>query len=120
MSFPDAPQKDLPAYNAPVGYAEPVADPGKGLGIAGFVLAFFGPLSLVGVILSIVGLVKSRRAGQKNGLALAGIILSAIVLVVSTVIIVGAVLAFLHLAQTCQELGDGVHEVNGITYTCNL
>ncbi len=117
MSYPDAPQ----APSAPVGYAAPApVDPGKGLGIAGFVLAFFGPLALVGVILSIVALVKSRRAGQKNGLALAGIILGAVVLVVTTIAIVVAVLAGLHLVETCQELGNGVHEVDGVTYTCNL
>ena len=111
MSYPgDAPQ----APSAPVGYAAPApVDPGKGLGIAGFVLAFFGPLALVGVILSIV-------AGQKNGLALAGIILGAVVLVVTTIAIVVAVLAGLHLVETCQELGNGVHEVDGVTYTCNL
>jgi hypothetical protein len=53
-------------------------NPGKGLGIAGFVLAFFPVIQLAGLGLSIAGLVKSKRAGYKNGLALAGIILSSL------------------------------------------
>jgi hypothetical protein len=60
-------------------------DPGKGLGIAGFILAFFFPF--IGIILSIVGYVKSKRAGFKNGLALAGIILNSVFLVLGTVIL---------------------------------
>ncbi len=68
---------------------QPVAEnPGKGLGIAGFVLslcsffsccihpfvAFF--LIIVGMVLSIVGRVQSKKAGFPNGLATAGMIIS--------------------------------------------
>lgn len=119
MSNPEA-QQALPTYAGPTENGAPVDAPGKGLGIAGFVLAFFGPLSLVGLILSIVALVKSRRAGQKNGLALAGIIVGAVVLVVSTIVIIVAVIGAMHLIETCNELGNGEHLVNGVTYTCNL
>jgi len=48
--------------------------PGKGLTIAGIVFAFIIPL--LGLILSIVALVQSRNAGQKNGAAIAGIVIS--------------------------------------------
>lgn len=54
-------------------------DPGKTLGIVGFVFAFVG-LSLFGVILSAIGYHKSKVAGFKNGLALAGIWINAIFL----------------------------------------
>lgn len=47
---------------------------GRGITIAGVVFAFLLPL--LGLILSIVGLVQARGAGQKNGLAVAGIIIS--------------------------------------------
>lgn len=80
-----APQQPMPAY-APV--SAPVAagvNPGKGLGIAGFVLAFFVPI--VGLPLSIVGYRKSRKSGYKNGLALAGIILNSVALVVGALVL---------------------------------
>lgn len=63
-----------PQQQAPV-------DPGKGLGIAGFVLAFTFT-QIIGIILSIIGFVKSKNAGYTNGLALAGIILNGIGLLI--------------------------------------
>lgn len=65
----------------------PQNDPGKTLGIVGFVFAFVG-LQLVGLILSILGFNKSKKAGFKNTLALAGIILNAIFLLVVVPLIV--------------------------------
>ncbi len=92
-------------------------NPGKSLGIAGFVLSILGPLSLIGLILSIIAFVQSKKAGMKNGFALAGII-------IGTVITVGLIALFVvgitTVVQTCAELGSGVHERNGITYTCNV
>lgn len=112
MSTPEQTQQQVPGYAAPVG--APVANPGKGVGIAGFVLAFLGPLSIVGIILSIVGLVKSRGAGQKNGLALAGIIVGILVLL-GTAAVAWLVISLL---QQCADLGPGTHYVDGVTYTC--
>lgn len=48
----------------------------NGLAIAGFVLSFFIPL--VGLILSIVGLVKVKVYHSGKGLAIAGIVLSVV------------------------------------------
>ncbi|MEI6228413.1 MAG: hypothetical protein WCP11_00060 [Candidatus Saccharibacteria bacterium] len=56
-------------------------DPGRTLGIVGFVFAFIG-LSIIGIILSAVGYHKSKTAGFKNGLALAGIWLNATFLII--------------------------------------
>lgn len=56
-------------------------DPGKGLAIAGVVLAFF--FSLLGLILSIVAKKKSKAAGFNNTLATVGIILNSVFLVLS-------------------------------------
>lgn len=53
---------------------------GKAVTVVGFLLAFVG-LAPIGLILSAVGRSKSKKANQKNGLAIAGIILNAIVLV---------------------------------------
>lgn len=105
-------QQQFPQYSQ-----QPPVNPGRSLGIAGLVLSILVPVSLIGLILSIIALVQSRRAGMKNGMALAGIIIGAVV-VVGTILLL--VLGFSTLFQTCQELGNGVHEVNGVTYTCNF
>jgi len=61
----------VPNYNPPVGPAGD--DPGKTLGIIGFIFAFVG-LQLIGLILSIIGHNKSHKAGFKNTLAVVGIL----------------------------------------------
>ena len=62
-------------------------DPGKTLGIIGLVFAFVG-LQLIGLILSIIGHNKSRAAGFKNGLAVAGIWANSIIIGLSVLIAV--------------------------------
>jgi len=93
--------------------------PGRTLGIVAFVLSFF--VQLVALVLGIVALVQSRKAGVKNGWALAAIIISAVLMVVAiivTIIIVSVVLG--GLAAACSELGPGVWTLdNGGTITCN-
>ena len=64
-------------------------DPGKTLGIVGFILSFL--VSLVGLILSAVGYSRSKRAGFKNGLALAGIIIGSINFVFGTLGFIAAI-----------------------------
>jgi hypothetical protein len=103
----------------PVPAPVPVSD-GKTLGIVGVVLAFLLPL--VGLIVSIVARGQSKRAGVTNGAATAGIIISIIIMVIGVILaivfaVAGASL-FGGLAQICADLGPGVHEVGGVTYTC--
>ena len=92
-------------------------DPGRSLGIAGFVLSILGPLCVIGLILSIIAFVQSRKVGMKNGFALAGIIIGAALTIGGISLLAVGITS---LVQTCAELGDGVHERNGITYTCNV
>lgn len=100
-------------------------DPGKKLGIVGFVLAFL--VSLAGLIISIIALRKSKKAGFNNGLALAGIIIS----IVNTVIAVGVAITLMlsayngvsvisnAAAAACNNQNDvGQVVVQGITYYC--
>jgi len=51
------------------------ADPGNTLGIVGLILAIIPCTSTIGLVLSIVAFVISRRAGFQNSKALAGIII---------------------------------------------
>jgi hypothetical protein len=54
---------------------QPAADPGNTLGIVGLILAIIPCTSTVGLVLSIVAYIVSRRAGFQNSKALAGIII---------------------------------------------
>lgn len=93
------------------------ANPGKTMGVVALVLSIIG-LHLVGVIVGFIGLNQSKKAGQKNGFALAGIIIGFIGMVIVLALIVGGGALFGSLFGACAELGPGVHEVGGVTYTC--
>lgn len=84
---PQYPQPEQPQTTVPS------TDPGKTLGIVGFVFAFIF-LHAIGLPLSIAGYVKSKKAGFSNPLALAGIILNSIFLVLLVpFILLGAITA---------------------------
>ncbi|WJL95258.1 DUF4190 domain-containing protein [Microbacterium sp. ET2] len=106
-----------PAYNSQPAPGAPV--PGKTLGIVAFVLSFFA--QLIALILGIVALVQSRKAGVKNGWALAAIIISAVLMVIGIIVGILVVTAIVGgLAAACAELGPGVHTLEGGgTITCN-
>lgn len=91
--------------------------PGKTLGIIGLIVAF--PLSLVGLILSIVAIGQSRKAGYKNTPALVGIIVGAVLLVIGLIGLIVVFVVFANLIGQCADLGPGTHYVDGVTYTCS-
>lgn len=64
----------------------------NGLSIAGFICALCGFItcgvtSIVGLILSIIGLSESKKRGESDGLAIAGIIISSIPLVIGVLLL---------------------------------
>ncbi|THJ66663.1 DUF4190 domain-containing protein [Arthrobacter echini] len=91
----------------------PAENPGRTLGIVGFILAIF--IAPVGLIISIIAFVKSRKAGMGNGLALAGIIIGAIftVLLVLGAIAFGAL--FNEIAQQFAEACEGLPSGTTVT-----
>jgi F0F1-type ATP synthase membrane subunit c/vacuolar-type H+-ATPase subunit K len=99
------------AYAAP-----PAEDPGKTLGIIGLVLSFF--TAIIGLIISIVALRKSKKAGFKNTPALIGIIVGILSTIVAIIIGIVSVVAITAVMSQCAQLGPGVHDVNGVTVTC--
>jgi len=114
-------------YGYPGGYQAPAPQPGKTMGIIGLILSclFFIPYaSLVGVILSIVAFVQSRKAKISNGPALAGIIIGGVVfvltLLVTIAIFVFAVSEVGTFLEVCDERGLGTHFVDGEIYECTL
>ncbi len=84
-----------PQYNQqPVQPSQPAAaKPGKALSIVGFIMAFVG-LGLVGLILSIISVIKAKKAGLKNGLAIAGIILNSLSIIVASILISFTLIAY--------------------------
>ncbi len=150
VSDPQNPPPDVPpqpAYGAPPPASYPPADqpytapppqypatptgdtyPGKTMGIVAFVVSLAGLIfwviaPLVGLVLGIVAMVQSRKAGRKNGFALAAIIISAVLIVIGiimSIFIIGIVVAATsEIARLCAEYGTGVHEINGVTVTLN-
>jgi hypothetical protein len=107
------------AGTAPPAQVQPTAPvPGRTLGIVGFALSFLAIANFVALVLSIVALVRSRRAGHQNGFAIAGIVIASVGVTV-TLLILGAIVPNLvDAAQTCAELGTGVHQIGSSTYTC--
>lgn len=106
-----------PQYGAPA----PATVPGRTLGIVAFVVSFFA--SLIGLILGIVALVQSKKAGHKNGWAVAAIILGSVFLVLTIILVVVfigiAAAGAAQIAEFCAQYGTGTHETtSGLTVTC--
>ncbi|WP_226532145.1 DUF4190 domain-containing protein [Microbacterium paraoxydans] len=113
---PAAPGAGYPAAPAPA-YPQPTpTPPGRVLSIVGLVLAFL--MAPVGLVISIVAAVKLGKAGQPKGLAIAGIVVGAIITILEIIAIILVVTVFAGLIGMCADLGPGVWEVGGVTYTC--
>ncbi len=109
-----------PAPNAD--YSAPVAEnPGKTLGIVGLVLAFVA--NIVGLIVSIIALRKSKKAGFKNGFALAGIIISIVSIIVGTIVVISifalGAAGLGAISEACAGFASGEVITDGVTtVTC--
>jgi heme/copper-type cytochrome/quinol oxidase subunit 2 len=109
-AYPAAPPAGTPA--APV--------PGKTLGIVALIVAFF--FNVIGLVLGIVALVQSRKAGARNLPAVWAIIVGAVLMVIGIIVAIVIVIglgAAADLYQQCLNLGGGTQQVNGVTVTCS-
>ncbi|MHA3722855.1 DUF4190 domain-containing protein [Leucobacter sp. HY1910] len=82
---------------APAGYPAGTPVPGKTLGIVGLVVSIF--FGFVGLILSIVAVVQSKKAGAKNVPGIVGIVIGSI----STLL--GTLVGIFFIWATAQSLG---------------
>jgi hypothetical protein len=77
-------------YGAPQYGGPPAQDPGRTMGIVGLVLSviglFCGISAIAGIIVSAIAMNKSKTAGFKNNLALAGLIIGVVSLVLGVII----------------------------------
>jgi hypothetical protein len=95
----------------------PQPAPSATLAIVGLVTAIVPCTSLIGLVVSIVALVRTRRGAPGRGLAIAGVVVGALWIAAA---VAAVAFGFTALWQTCAELGDGVHQVDGVTYTCDV
>jgi hypothetical protein len=87
-------------------------DSGHDLGIASFVISFF--VGIIGLILGIIGFNKSKKAGHKNGLALAGIIIG---FIQTALVIIGIVVFIVPVSGLINKCNSKL-VVGDVTYTC--
>lgn len=117
-AIPPAPTLPNVEYRAYSNSAAATNRPGRTLGIIGFALSFVGFIDVVGLIVCIIAMVKSKRADQKNGFALAGMIISIVGILFCGGIIALIAPPLIHAGQECARLGDGTHVIGNSTYTC--
>ncbi|AIY00362.1 hypothetical protein ART_0763 [Arthrobacter sp. PAMC 25486] len=119
---PPAPYGQQPApYGQQSPYGAPAVDPGKTLGILSVILPFVG-LGLVGLILGIIGKVKSKKAGFKNTPALVGIIIGIVAIIATIIAVIIAIVFFVdvanQVAEGCQNGAETV-TINGEVFSCS-
>ncbi|MBO1903041.1 DUF4190 domain-containing protein [Leucobacter weissii] len=117
---PEQPQS-APAYSAapPVAPGQPqTSTPGKTLGIVSLILAFFLPI--IGLILGIVAVIQSRKAGAGNIPGIIAIILGAIFTIIWVFILIAifsAIGSGVEAVQACLD-GAATVEVLGVPQDC--
>jgi hypothetical protein len=127
QNTPQPPAYETPAYPAAPpaapaypqgGYPAPAGPiPGKTLGIVAFVLSFF--VQLVALVLGIVALVQSKKAGHGNGWAVAAIIISVVGLILGTILFFAFVVPTFSAAATCANDPTATVTVWGVSVACS-
>lgn len=122
---PAAPTYGQQAYPSapPATYGAPVSPtiPGRTMGIVAFILSFF--IQLVALILGIIALVQSKKAGHKNGFALAAIIISSVLMVLGVILFFAIVIPLISFSaevfEACSAVDfSGTVEVRGLPVDC--
>ena len=87
------------------------------LSIVGLVTAIIPCTAVIGLVASIVALVRGRRTpGSTRTMAVVGVVIGALWIIGGILLVVFGIGT---LIQTCADLGPGVHYVDGVTYTCD-
>lgn len=120
---PVAPVPETPAPVIPPTPAPVAVDPTKGLSIASLILAFI--VAPVGLVLGIVAMIKSKKLGRPNGLAIAAIILGAlgtVGIIIAISVSIAAAVRYSDLIQQCRDLIPGSNPTlvaDGSTLKCS-
>ena len=101
-------------YPGQQGYqGQPAENPGRTLGIIGFILAIL--IAPVGLVISIIAFVKSRKARMGNGLALAGIIIGVLFTIIGALLLFALIAFFADVAQQLVEACEGLPSGTPVT-----
>ncbi|WP_405372541.1 MULTISPECIES: DUF4190 domain-containing protein [unclassified Microbacterium] len=119
---PAAPAYEAQAYpNAPQYAPQPVSGgpvPGRTMGIIALILAIIPFTQLIGLILGIVALVQSRKAGQKNGLAIAAIIVSVVLMILGIILFIALIWPPIAAGMTCASDPTAIVNLYGVDVDC--
>jgi heme/copper-type cytochrome/quinol oxidase subunit 2 len=115
-AYDTAPPAGQPVYSSapPAPYGAPANPtvPGRTLGIVALIVAIF--FNVIGLILGIVALVQSRKAGHKNGWAVAAIIVGAVLTVLGIII---AIAVFTALAAAAGFTSEALEACTAVDFT---
>lgn len=115
-----APTYSAPAYDAAPAYSgtggSGTSYPGKTLGIVAFIVSFF--FNIVGLILGIVALVQSKKAGRTNGWAIAAIVIGALSVIVTLILFFAVIVPSLNAATACLNDPNATVTVWGVNIPC--
>lgn len=89
------------------------------LGIVALICSFIGgwfsiialPMAIVGLVLSIIGGKEYKAAGQKNGLATAGLVIGIVAVVFSAIFFFTCGVCVLCVADELNELEKGLNDL---------
>lgn len=100
-----------------------VSEKKNGIAIAGFVVGlvsilinFYGITGIVGLILSIIGLKKSKETQNGKGLAIAGICCSVIGLIIGIFAIVAIIKIFSIVGENANDIDNALKTINSLNY----
>lgn len=117
-------QPSAPQGQQPGPYGAPAVDPGKTMAIVSIILPFVG-FSLIGLILAIIAKGKSKKAGYKNTLAFASIIINVVILILSIIGAIIGIIFFMNFiemtnqaVEACQSGAETV-TIAGQVYNCS-
>jgi ABC-type amino acid transport system permease subunit len=100
-------------------------NPGKVLTIVAFVLSLLNG-GIISLVLGIVGLLKSKKSGNKYGLAIAAIVISGVdILIITPIVFALIFFSYAGVTLRADELNACAHQdntgqviVSGDTYIC--
>jgi hypothetical protein len=95
-------------------------DPGKTLGLIGFVLSLLGG-GLISLIIGVIARSQSKKAGFKNGFALAAIIISIISIVISIIITIAFIALSKSAVDSCKQNTTTTTNADGsVSTSCSV
>ncbi len=95
------------------------SDPGKTLGIVGFLLSLLG-FNVISFIIGAIAYKKSRAVNIKNWFAVAAMVISVLSLIAGLLYVFIVGIPGVTPGNECDQLGPGTHVKNGKVIDCSV